>query len=541
VTAFSGFQEDNFAYDSLQHILSLLSSLDANSFTLLTSLSLSNRSRVKDLWIFTGPATDTSDSTAVEDHDLPYPEPPRLNAASNNGTPSSQHRTLASETAAPAQPATSHHSRSATEDLTLRSKNNGRTSPAGGTLQQSHLLRKPAPRAQVPVSVIQESDTDPYEELGYDVERRANIPSVVSTSTPNMTGVGALGQEGFSFGSLNSPSYRDPNSSPFPPPLSPPQSPNGRRFERSGYERSQTPPPLSSTSPPSSPVRQRSKSTSKPEASFKPHSTLLSPGMFRDSVTSSQTDMSHDIPIKWTGPTKEGSSQPSRLRSGSVTTPKFPGAWQSTPDDENDNEAPYFSKGKSESKTPIYDNMSRVESPEVVQPNVALRQSEAVVFGMIAATSPIPPTPLSPPPSSPRSPHTFQPDRVPSKSSDRSKTSKREGREGGQGWVLVNVEGPASGHMQGEFTGLHPSTSREPSSPLPFANGSTPNLTPSRTPLPPQPSPTAKAIVAIDAVDSKHKKNRSTSAAKDKEGEGTPSGVRRFFSLNRKNSVRELT
>jgi hypothetical protein len=52
---FIGFQEDTFATDSLQHILALLSSLDAHGFKLLTSLSLTNRSRIKDLWIFTGP------------------------------------------------------------------------------------------------------------------------------------------------------------------------------------------------------------------------------------------------------------------------------------------------------------------------------------------------------------------------------------------------------------------------------------------------------------------------------------------------------
>ncbi|KAH9946698.1 hypothetical protein B0H21DRAFT_683395, partial [Amylocystis lapponica] len=52
------FQEDTFAADSLHHILALLGSLDSHAFTLLTSLSLANRSRGKDLWIFTGPSED---------------------------------------------------------------------------------------------------------------------------------------------------------------------------------------------------------------------------------------------------------------------------------------------------------------------------------------------------------------------------------------------------------------------------------------------------------------------------------------------------
>ncbi|KAH9937609.1 uncharacterized protein B0H18DRAFT_971426 [Fomitopsis serialis] len=50
------FQEDNFAADSLHQILTLLSTLDSHAFTLLTSLTLTNRSRKQDLWIFTGPA-----------------------------------------------------------------------------------------------------------------------------------------------------------------------------------------------------------------------------------------------------------------------------------------------------------------------------------------------------------------------------------------------------------------------------------------------------------------------------------------------------
>ncbi|OJT11829.1 hypothetical protein TRAPUB_11624 [Trametes pubescens] len=49
------FQENTFAIDSLQQILSLLSALDRHSFTLLASLTIGNRARTKDFWIFTGP------------------------------------------------------------------------------------------------------------------------------------------------------------------------------------------------------------------------------------------------------------------------------------------------------------------------------------------------------------------------------------------------------------------------------------------------------------------------------------------------------
>ncbi|OBZ79983.1 hypothetical protein A0H81_00707 [Grifola frondosa] len=52
------FQENTFATDSLRQILSLLSALDRHAFKLLTSLCLTKRSRLKDLWIFTGPTDD---------------------------------------------------------------------------------------------------------------------------------------------------------------------------------------------------------------------------------------------------------------------------------------------------------------------------------------------------------------------------------------------------------------------------------------------------------------------------------------------------
>lgn len=68
---FSGYQEDNFATDSLHLTLGLLKTLDHHGFSLLTSLSLASRSRVKDLWIFSGvhpgdnfPDTSMTDPTA---------------------------------------------------------------------------------------------------------------------------------------------------------------------------------------------------------------------------------------------------------------------------------------------------------------------------------------------------------------------------------------------------------------------------------------------------------------------------------------------
>lgn len=66
------FQENTLAVDSLQQILSLLGTLDKNAFTLLTSVTMSSRSRKQDLWIFTGPPAD------LPTHDSPQSSPGTL-------------------------------------------------------------------------------------------------------------------------------------------------------------------------------------------------------------------------------------------------------------------------------------------------------------------------------------------------------------------------------------------------------------------------------------------------------------------------------
>ena len=74
LTLLAGFQEDTFSTDSLQHIMSLLSSLDHYAFTLLTSISLSgNRSRVRDMWIFCGPPQDLPTDPGASSSDLGSP------------------------------------------------------------------------------------------------------------------------------------------------------------------------------------------------------------------------------------------------------------------------------------------------------------------------------------------------------------------------------------------------------------------------------------------------------------------------------------
>ncbi|KIY45416.1 hypothetical protein FISHEDRAFT_76597 [Fistulina hepatica ATCC 64428] len=179
------FQQDNFAVDSLKHILGLLTSLDAHSFTLLTSLTLANsRSRVKDLWIFTSPvdlpeslapsvlnpSPDLRMRTTLELYRNQTPEPLKYTPIFPQTT-----RKLQND----------NQVRVATEGLPHAGLTNEHASTASPPQPAPlspvpRVLRKPAPRAQVPVSII---STD----LVAGPRPSGEAPSDVI----NMTGVGA--------------------------------------------------------------------------------------------------------------------------------------------------------------------------------------------------------------------------------------------------------------------------------------------------------------------------------------------------------------
>lgn len=205
------FQEDTFATDSLQHILSLLSALDAHGFTLLASLTLTNRSRIKDLWVFTG---------TVQDAGLPD-SPPQ----SPTGSSLELHRHQTSETAggsgiirhtrsatAPSPstggPSTPNHSqlRGATEGL--GTPNESRSHHGLSPLSQSYsnnsshstrsLLRKPAPKPPAfgprPATTVAAAPVAPPAPAAPPVPGpsepvRTSLPSEVGSAV-DMTGVG---------------------------------------------------------------------------------------------------------------------------------------------------------------------------------------------------------------------------------------------------------------------------------------------------------------------------------------------------------------
>ncbi|KAJ7139825.1 hypothetical protein C8R44DRAFT_975558 [Mycena epipterygia] len=499
------FHEDTFATDSLRHILSLLSSLDAHSFSLLTSITLTSRSRIKDLWIFTGPAASSTDSLPES------PAPSILNGSHEfrravpelsvfSQSPQSQqslHRRLASEPSSNA-PVYQSHARAATD------------TPVGPPFRSpqsstSNVLRKAGPRAQVPVSVHDSDSPAPEGQV-----LRADLPSMVPENEDNFTGIGASGRtpevfySSSPFGRSNSPETSFPlilplndsathaSRSPTPPTRG--DTPLGRASPH-------TPPVLapsslsSSSSPHPTPTPPLDRSPDEAVAIHSDPATpgtppLLSPGAFRDSAFrdsafSSATNSMYDvpIPIKWTGAGRDSRD--------TLDTPDFPGGWQPTPieekpEDEFDDPQALLQQDKV--PTPgLQDVFQRVASPDLQAGDLALRKSEAGLVGLIAA----------------------------------SENREASGGENeGKGWVVIDVEGKGDDavHDIPTVASPEPQTPASPRSPKDDIKSG------GNTPIP----PAAKAIAIVDAIEANNKTPPSTDA---------PSGIRRkFFSISRKNS-----
>lgn len=585
---FVGFQEDTFASDSLRHILTLLSSLDTHAFTLLTSLSLSNRSRVKDLWIFTGLAaietseTSFSDSTGSENvsasnianrsHNTydtpaivgPVPNHKRHPSAPTGGAsyPQNQHN------AYPQPPPANLHARAATD----RAPQPGRIHSPPHSPLPGGVLRKPAPRAQVPISVNLDAslDLDPEEQEQF----RAVLPSVVSSGVENMTGVGAIARGGrepehtpaytpdvlYTTGPENDYVAMRHTSIPGGPISSPQRSrsgtpPNGRHV-RPVSSRAKTPPLLTTLSRPSSPATAPHVGTptreSTPQQLGKsgagdrtPTPPLLGSGVFagdiiRDSAFSSTTDAtdtSQEIPIKWTGGAEPelmsstGKPEGSKLQRMS-TGPQLPGAWTTSPDGDDAETVTLGKEVDIETERhadtqPIQDQTStqqhmasgnqlhdvdaRVASPELVlSPGDGMRKSEAGLVGIVSSMPP-----------------------VQDVGTDPQTLTKREGS--GNGWVLVNVEGKPKPEGEGQL-GVRPDVlSKNTSAILKESDlKSAPKNPHATTAL-----PVAKSILILDAKDAqKLNKTKGKGKADPKDpGIDRASGLKRLLSFSTRGEV----
>ncbi|KIY72748.1 hypothetical protein CYLTODRAFT_449492 [Cylindrobasidium torrendii FP15055 ss-10] len=421
------FQQDTFATDSLRHILTLLSALDAQSFTLLSSISLTNnRSRVKDLWLFTGPAP-LNEEGAFPDSPVPsHRAIPQRDVEAFNG-----HKRMATEPIGSPPPSYQHHARAVTD-----AARNGQPSPSPSQSSQAphHVLRKPAPRAQLPVSVSDQLDVE-----GEGEYRRVDLPSTIPSGIENMTGVGA--------GLPLPPDTQTPDvfytTSPFQ------ASPTAAHDIRDDGVATSSPPRGSPEPVPVESLPQSAATTppvtATPPGAPEPQSALLSSRVFRDSAFSSCTDTSADIPIKWTGVgTDAVQEEDERLG------PDIPGGWQPTPVEER-TEPVSMDIALEQSQSPthsVHDVHGRVSSP-VFSQRSAEHHSQAGLIGTFPSIEP-------------------QDKEKEKEGAGVNTPPQREGSNGQQGWVLVDVEKQASGHSRSHSTtGGDGSSSREPKSPLP--------------------------------------------------------------------------
>lgn len=429
------------------------------------------------------------------------------------GNVDASHRRLGTEPAPaiPLSPLSGQHNRSSSENSQRRA------SPA----PQHNVLRKAAPRAQVPVDVRVSEILDP------EPVTKARLPSTVPSGVADLTGIGS-GRNPNAFYDA-SPCVVTPGRQQHvhPAPMPIPASPIPRRANSTGSRQSpgrpvsgrvKTPPllmssPSSRVKNPPSPISYQSPT---PVAELRSDPHLLKSAVFRDSSMTSDTDMTREIPIKWTGPLNSdliaGRSETFERKMNQFEgSPVIPGGWQSTPilEREGDDQQNPSDK-KEQSQLPIQENECRVQAPEIVD-DIELRKSETALVGIIKSTSLL--------------------QNVPSKSPSQTPPltqHKDSSAGGGQGWVMINVENPNFGALQSSSENksasqLSPPVSNSQSS------ESVGTSDYGHQPLPQQAPPEAKAIVVIDVLNSK--KPRSTSS---KEGEG---GIRRLFSLSRKNSV----
>jgi hypothetical protein len=179
-----GFQEDTFAVDSLRHIISLLESLDSHSFTLLTSLSLSNHSRLKDLWIFTGLSDDPNQDVRLNpslDFPVSPPATPVPNVTETRVPPVPSHRKMKSVPVLHSQ-----HSQPSFSGHHVRAATDGNVSVSAHNPHEVGVLRKPPPRQQILIPVTKAPPVASNNEEG----ERVTLPSTVGSAV-NMTGVGA--------------------------------------------------------------------------------------------------------------------------------------------------------------------------------------------------------------------------------------------------------------------------------------------------------------------------------------------------------------
>lgn len=530
---------------------------------MIASLSFNGHSRVKDLWIFIGPGSSDSyeycpDSPVSQNGSmLDVRRSNRTSTpdqASNPDTgvlPSSLHRRAATAPQHPAHvfpPSGPHHHRAATETNLFHPPYSSTPPHGNPRILPGNGMRKPAPRAQLPVSV--DLDAQDEEDHGH---YRTSLASAVPSTCENMTGIGSLNRNKLNpnahqpdiLGTTGTPD--DDDDETIHPHEENGHGPAGssasRRVSalRPTSMRSKAPSPLTSQlyDPPRISSHSNNESAPGPSqtqgaVALPENPPLLSLGMFRTrdsafSANSIGTTGSCEVPIKWSGLGRpEGigciEEEPDQYHEDPVPRlasppPALPGAWTMPAEEPpvQNGEASRADKSAARlqhSRNPdrsVHDVDARVASPELVhEENV--RKSEAGLIGVIPShQSPSQSRPgLSPLPrpskeSLVRTKHgSYDSPASPTKTGSRSGSTDR--------WVLVNLEGKDHlGHTASPLASpTIPQTGdrcRKPST-----NAIDKGLGPSQ----------AKAIVAVGAKDGKE--------GKDKAG---GSGLRRLWSFSR--------
>lgn len=381
----------------------------------------------------------------------------------------------------PHSPLTGYHNKSSSEGSQRR---------ALTATHQANVLRKASPRVQVPVDF---RNSELFRQDGNN-PGRTHLPSVVPVGAVDMTGVGS----GQTPDVLYETSPHSPTGTQHNHPVaSAPESSTIRRTGSSSPPRSPGIPPqlfVSSSIGSKNPLSQMEPAMGSHAAEKNTTAPLLGYMAFRDSSMTSDTDLTREIPIKWTGSLTEGDkpkARESRIADGRAT---IPGGWQSSIAEQDEE----LSERR---ETPILENESRVEVPEIVQPNVELRKSEAALVGLIKSTTP------------------------PVQNKEKDSTAVVASGSSGKGWVLVNVEDSPSSRPESN------GGSESKAAPGQTASASITEI--GQEPRPKPASAEAKAIVVIDLLSSKNK-TATASMEASKDGD---SSVKRLFSLAGKNSV----
>ena len=535
----------------------MLGTLDGFGFTLLTSLSLNNRSRSKDLWIFTGPSQPTpleSQSSSPLGSRTELQAPPTDRARERRRS----HQTPAHSPTSANRPS---HTRAATESsLTALSHKPSTPSPISS---KSGIVRKPAPRAQLPVSVAHSTGSN-YNVNGEEIpsthsapseELRMELQSDVGSAV-DMTGVGtqkygrepdaSLYQQAPSKVYSVSPGFAHQYPSMSASIIKASQPSESLHGDQTSSGRTEIPSPTREAAASSISLRLRRPPV---KATPQPATPLLSPGAFRDSALSSNAGQAADVPSTRPGAGRGHTRSGRRSRSRDREENVLPGALVLSSTETKGTKAPRDYPGDldahglalgSPTNYRLEEQEVKVSVPEVVHPRHRLPRSGAATY--VPEYVPEPPhadtrrarvADQLPPPTKP----------IPNNGDDDSPKMPAEG------WVLVNYGQPnMNGSPHGSMPTSRPSLRRKQSFPptklqkpplvrspystgtrgaqtgSPVGNGH--QKTPSNT-NPSSMSAAAKAIVIIDAVQAKRK---GTS------GDAPQSGFRKFFSLSRPGS-----